>query len=122
VRRVGILLSREEGWDPIIKRGGLGSYYQEGRVGILLSSEKGWDPIIKREGWDPIIKRGGLGSFWILLSRGECGILLIKEGRVGILLSRGRVGILLIGLSTPHLCACLKPVPGFLASHIVVFL
>jgi hypothetical protein len=99
--------------DSIIKRGGLGSYYQEGRVGILLSRE---------EGWDPIIKRGGLGSFWILLSRGECGILLIKEGRVGILLSRGRVGILLIGLSTPHLCACLKPVPGFLASHIVVFL
>jgi hypothetical protein len=51
-RRVGILLSSEEGWDPIIKRGGLGSYYQEGRVGILL------DPIIKRGVWDPLDKRG----------------------------------------------------------------
>jgi hypothetical protein len=33
-----IQLSRGEGWDPIIKRGGLGSKYQEGsRVEIQLS-------------------------------------------------------------------------------------
>ena len=49
--RVGIQLSRgEEGWDPVIKRGGLGSSYQEGRVGIQLSRGEGWDPVIKRGG------------------------------------------------------------------------
>ena len=40
-----IQLSRGEGWDPVIKRGGLGSSYQEGRVGIQLSRGEGWDPI-----------------------------------------------------------------------------
>jgi hypothetical protein len=48
--------------DPVIKRGGLGSSYQEGRVEIHLS---------RGEGWDPVIKRGGLGSSY-------------QEGRVGI--------------------------------------
>jgi hypothetical protein len=70
---VGIQLSRGEGWDPVIKRGGLGSSYEEGRVGIQSSRGKGWDPVIKRgelgsshqagrvgiqssreESWDPI--------------------------------------------------------------------
>jgi hypothetical protein len=46
--RVGIHLTRWEGWDPFIKRGGLGSIYQEGRVGIHLSRGEGWDPVIKR--------------------------------------------------------------------------
>jgi hypothetical protein len=32
-RRVVIQLSREEGWDPFIKRGGLGSSYQRGGLG-----------------------------------------------------------------------------------------
>ena len=65
--------------DPVIKKGGLGSSYQEERV---------WDPVIKRGGleiqlsrweglgssyqegriWDPAIKKGGFG---IQLSRGE---------------------------------------------------
>ena len=40
-----IQLSRGEGCDPVIKRGGLGSSYQEGRVGIQLSRGEGWDPI-----------------------------------------------------------------------------
>jgi hypothetical protein len=35
--RVGIPLSRGESWDPVIKRGGLGSRYQEGGVGIQLT-------------------------------------------------------------------------------------
>jgi hypothetical protein len=35
---------------PVIKRGGLGSSYQERRVGIQLSREAGWDPVIKRGG------------------------------------------------------------------------
>ena len=35
--RVVIQLSRGEGCDPVIKRGGLGSSYQEGRVGIPLT-------------------------------------------------------------------------------------
>jgi hypothetical protein len=62
---VGIQLSRGECWDPVIKRGVLGSSYQEG-VG---------DPVIKRggleiqlsrgESWDPVIKRGVLGTKWI---------------------------------------------------------
>jgi hypothetical protein len=51
--RVGIQLSRWEGWDPVIKMGGLGSSYQDGRVEIQLSR---W------EGWDPVIKMGGLGT------------------------------------------------------------
>jgi hypothetical protein len=38
--------------DPVIKRGGLGYSYQEGRVGTQLS---------RGEGWDTVIKRGGLG-------------------------------------------------------------
>ena len=57
-----IQLSKGEGWDPVIKWGGLGSNYQKGRVGIQLSN---------REGWDPIIKRGELGSSH-------------QKGRVGI--------------------------------------
>jgi hypothetical protein len=32
-----ILLTRGQGWDPVIKRGGLGSSYQEGRVGNQLT-------------------------------------------------------------------------------------
>jgi hypothetical protein len=39
-------------WNPVIKRGGLESSYQEGGLGS--SYQKG--------GWDPVIKRGGLGS------------------------------------------------------------
>ena len=39
-------------WNPVIKRGGLGSSYQEGGLGS--SYQEG--------GWDPVIKRGGLGS------------------------------------------------------------
>jgi hypothetical protein len=81
---------REEGWDPVSKRGGLGSSYQERRVGIQLSRDEGWDPVIKRgglgssyqdrragiqlsreEGWDPVIKIEGLGSSY-------------QEKRVGI--------------------------------------
>ena len=31
-----------------MKRGGLGSSYEEGRVGIQSSRGKGWDPVIKR--------------------------------------------------------------------------
>jgi hypothetical protein len=38
--------------DPVIKRGGLGYSYQEGRAGTQLS---------RGEGWDTVIKRGGLG-------------------------------------------------------------
>ena len=60
--RVGIQLSRGESWDPVIKRGELGSSYQEGRVGILVSRGESWDPVIKRGSWDPVTKRGGLGS------------------------------------------------------------
>jgi hypothetical protein len=44
--RVGIQLSRGESWDPVIKRGELGSSYQEGRVGIPLSRGESWDPVI----------------------------------------------------------------------------
>jgi hypothetical protein len=40
--RVGIHLSRREGWYPVIKRGGLGSIYQAGKVGINLSRGEGW--------------------------------------------------------------------------------
>ena len=54
--------NNQEGRDPVIKRGGLGSSYQEGKVGIQLS---------RGEDWDPVIKRGGLGSSY-------------QEGRVGI--------------------------------------
>ena len=43
--RVGIQSSRGEGWDPVIKRGELGSSYQEWRVGIQSSREESWDPI-----------------------------------------------------------------------------
>jgi hypothetical protein len=50
--RLEIQLSRGEGWDTVIKRGGLGYSYQEGRDGIQLS---------RGEGWDTVIKRGGLG-------------------------------------------------------------
>ena len=57
-RRVGIQLSREEGWDPVIKRGGLGSSYQERRVGIQLS-ERRVDSVIREEGWDPVIREEG---------------------------------------------------------------
>jgi hypothetical protein len=76
-----IQLSRGEDWEPVIKRGGLGSSYQEGRIGIQLSRGEDWDPVIKKGGlgssyqegrtgiqlskgedWDPVIKRGGLGS------------------------------------------------------------
>jgi hypothetical protein len=40
---------REEGWDQVIKREGLGSSYQERRVGIQLS-ERRVDPVIREEG------------------------------------------------------------------------
>jgi hypothetical protein len=43
--KVGIQLSRGEGWYPVIKRGGLVSNYQEGRVGIQSSRGEGWYPI-----------------------------------------------------------------------------
>jgi hypothetical protein len=33
-------------WDPVIKRGELGSSYQEGRIGIPLSRGESWDPVI----------------------------------------------------------------------------
>jgi len=35
--RVGIQLWRRGVWDPIMKKGGLGSNYEEGRVGIQLT-------------------------------------------------------------------------------------
>jgi hypothetical protein len=57
-----IQLSRGEGWDTVIKRGGLGHSYQEGRAGIQLS---------RGESWDTVIKRGGLGYSY-------------QEGRAGI--------------------------------------
>ena len=50
---------------PIMKKGGLGSNYEEGGFGIQL-----W----RREGWDPTMKKGGLGSNY-------------EEGRVGIQLT-----------------------------------
>jgi hypothetical protein len=62
-----IQLSRGEDWDPVIKRGGLRSSYQEGRIEIQLS---------RGEDWDPVIKRGGLKSSY-------------QEGRIEIQLSRG---------------------------------
>ena len=65
--RVGIQSLNGESWDPVIKRGELGSSYQTGRVGIQLS---------KGEGWDPVIKQGGLGSNY-------------QKGRVGIQSSKG---------------------------------
>ena len=43
--RVGIQSSRGKGWDPVIKRGELGSSHQAGRVGIQSSREESWDPI-----------------------------------------------------------------------------
>ena len=42
---LGVQLSKGEGWNPVIKRGGLGSSHQKGRVGIQLSKGQGWDPI-----------------------------------------------------------------------------
>jgi hypothetical protein len=36
--------------DLVIKRGGLRSKYQEGRVEIQISRGEGWDPNIKRGG------------------------------------------------------------------------
>jgi hypothetical protein len=45
-----------------MKKGGLGSNYEEGRFEIQLR---------RREGWDPTMKKGGLGSNY-------------EEGRVGI--------------------------------------
>jgi hypothetical protein len=69
--RVGIQLSRGEGWDPVIKRGGLGSSYQEGRVGDTVIKKGGLGysyqegrvgiQLSRGDGWDTIIKRGGLG-------------------------------------------------------------
>ena len=53
-----IQLSREEGWDPVIKREGLGSSYQERRVGIQLS-ERRVDSVIREEGWDPVFREEG---------------------------------------------------------------
>ena len=47
-RRVGIKLSREKGWDPVIKRGGLGSSYQRG--GLIQLSERRVDSVIREEG------------------------------------------------------------------------
>jgi hypothetical protein len=57
--------------DPVIKMGGLGSSYQDGRVEIQLSR---WGlgssyqdgrveiQLSRWEGWDPVIKMGGLGT------------------------------------------------------------
>jgi hypothetical protein len=78
-----IQLSRGECWDPVIKRGVLGSSYQEGSVGIQLS-------------------RGGLE---IQSLRGEGWRSSYQEGRVGIQLSRGECWEL-NGLTPPH-CVCL---------------
>jgi hypothetical protein len=47
-KKIEIQLSKGEGWDPVIKWGGLGSSHQKERVGIQLSNGEGWDPIIKR--------------------------------------------------------------------------
>ena len=71
------MILREEGWDPVIKiggliqlsergglgssyqdrrvdlvikRGGLESSYQERRAGIQLSREQSWDLVIREEG------------------------------------------------------------------------
>ena len=38
---LGVQLSKGEGWDPVIKRGGLGSSHQKGRVGIQSSKGEG---------------------------------------------------------------------------------
>ena len=35
--------------DPVIKTGRLGSSHQDGKVGIQLSRQEGWDPVIKCE-------------------------------------------------------------------------
>jgi hypothetical protein len=80
-------------WDPVIKRGELGSSYQEGRVGIQLS---------RGESWDPVMKRGELGSSYqegkvgIQLSRGENWDPVIKRGELGSWYQEGRVGIQLL--------------------------
>ena len=55
-RRVRIQLSerrfdpviREEGWDHVIKRGGL-----------IQLSERRLDSVIREEGWDPVIREEG---------------------------------------------------------------
>jgi hypothetical protein len=62
-----IELSRGDGWDPVIKRGGFE---------IEVSRGDGWDPVIRRrgleielsrgDGWDPVIKSGGLGPLTCL--------------------------------------------------------
>ena len=49
-RRAEIQLSREEGWDPVIKRGGLGSSYQERMVGIQLSERRAGIQLSREEG------------------------------------------------------------------------
>jgi hypothetical protein len=56
-----IQLSRRKGWDPVIKKEGLGSSYQEGRVGIQLSRRKGWDLVIKKEGLGSSYQEGRVG-------------------------------------------------------------
>ena len=142
-----IQLSRGENWDPVIKRGELGSSYQEGRVGIQLSRRESWDPVIKRgelgssyqegrggiqlsrgESWDPVIKRGEVGSSYqegrvgIKLSRGEDWDPVIKRGELGSSYQEGRIGIPLSGLTLPHLCTCPKPGPGFPTFYAIVFL
>ena len=64
--------------------GGLGSSYQDGRVEIQLSRWEGWDPVIKMGGlkssyqdggWDPVIKMGGSRSSY---QDGKVGIQLSR--------------------------------------------
>jgi hypothetical protein len=86
--------------NPVIKRGELGSSYQEGRVGIQLS---------RGESWDPVIKRGELGSSYY-------------EGELGSSYQEGRIGIPLSGLTLPHLCTCPKPGSGFPTLYAIVFI
>ena len=107
--RVGIQLSRWEGWDPVIKMGGLRSSYQDGRVGIQLSRWEGWNPVIKM----------GVG---IQLSRWEGRDPVIKMGRLGSSYQDGRVGNPLTGLTLPHYCACPKPGSGYSTPYVMVFL
>ena len=55
-----------------------------------------------------------MNHFWLIIKR-----------MVGIPLAyyqERRVGIPLTGITPPHCCTCPKPGPGFLTSHIVVFL
>ena len=93
---MGYSYQEGEGWDTVIKRGGLGYSYQEGRVRMQLS---------RGEGWDTVIKRGGLGYSY-------------QKGRAGIQLSKGE-GWDPINRFNPATCS--KPGPGFPMLSAVVF-